>query len=37
VFKKLWAGVFFTSGGSGTCRFTAELCQVYQRAALSGT
>ncbi|SEM04922.1 alpha/beta fold hydrolase [Streptacidiphilus jiangxiensis] len=39
VFKKLWAGVFFTTGSSGAsgCRFTAALCQVYQHAALTGT
>ncbi|WP_042383523.1 alpha/beta fold hydrolase [Streptacidiphilus melanogenes] len=37
VFKKLWSGVFFTSGGGSDCRFTAQLCQFYQRAALSGT
>jgi ABC-2 type transport system ATP-binding protein len=37
VFKKLWSGVFFTSGGGSDCRFTAQLCQLYQRAALSGT
>jgi ABC-2 type transport system ATP-binding protein len=37
VFKKLWSGVFFTSGGGTSCRFTAELCGLYQRAALSGT
>ncbi|MEY9876413.1 ABC-2 type transport system ATP-binding protein [Streptacidiphilus sp. MAP12-33] len=52
VFKKLWAGVFFTTGGTGStngghggtggtdatgCRFTTALCQVYERAALSGT
>nr|WP_134003760.1 alpha/beta fold hydrolase [Streptomyces sp. 846.5] len=36
VFKKLWTAVFFTGDGHG-CRFTAELCQVYQHAALTGT
>jgi ABC-2 type transport system ATP-binding protein len=48
VFKKLWAGIFFTtatvgaspaSGSTGSapgCRFTAELCTVYERAAVSG-
>ncbi|MCQ4082457.1 alpha/beta fold hydrolase [Streptomyces sp. RB6PN25] len=57
VFKKLWAGIFFTTGSTGTspapgsagsagstgstgstggCRFTAELCAVYERAAVSG-
>jgi ABC-2 type transport system ATP-binding protein len=39
VFKKLWAGVFFSTAGGvqGGCHFTAALCQVYDRAALSGT
>ena len=38
VFKKLWAGVFFTTAGGqrGGCRFTAELCRVYEKAAVSG-
>lgn len=38
VFKKLWAGVFFTTAGGrqGGCRFTDELCQVYEKAAVSG-
>jgi ABC-2 type transport system ATP-binding protein len=41
VFKKLWAGIFFTTSttsknGSACGRFTAELCGVYQRAAVSG-
>ena len=48
VFKKLWAGIFFTTGSTGAsphsgstgsaagCHFTAELCAVYQRAAVSG-
>ncbi|MFF9015036.1 alpha/beta fold hydrolase [Streptomyces sp. NPDC014870] len=48
VFKKLWAGIFFSAGsgegegrgqeaGSGACgRFTDELCRLYQRVAVSG-
>ncbi|MEU6841424.1 alpha/beta fold hydrolase [Streptomyces sp. NPDC046716] len=47
VFKKLWAGIFFTSGsaniGSRTSeaglkcgRFQDELCAMYQRVAVSG-
>ncbi|MER5944972.1 alpha/beta fold hydrolase [Streptomyces sp. NPDC001904] len=47
VFKKLWAGIFFTSGsaniGSRTSeaglkcgRFLDELCAMYQRVAVSG-
>jgi ABC-2 type transport system ATP-binding protein len=36
VFKKLWTAAFFTGSGKG-CQFTTELCQVYQRAALTGT
>ncbi|WP_353942670.1 alpha/beta fold hydrolase [Streptomyces sp. HUAS MG91] len=47
VFKKLWAGIFFTSGsaniGSRTSeaglkcgRFKDELCAMYQRVAVSG-
>ncbi|MFB7354530.1 CocE/NonD family hydrolase [Streptomyces gardneri] len=57
VFKKLWAGIFFsagnqpgapaaaddqpgppaTSGQADACgRFTAELCSLYQRVAVSG-
>ncbi|WP_225804644.1 alpha/beta fold hydrolase [Streptomyces sp. NK15101] len=53
VFKKLWAGIFFSAGESpaagqaaggrpgapkaGSCgRFTAELCSLYQRVAVSG-
>ncbi|WP_030685189.1 CocE/NonD family hydrolase [Streptomyces globisporus] len=57
VFKKLWAGIFFSTGESpaagqaagvrpagrpgaakaGSCgRFTAELCSLYQRVAVSG-
>ncbi len=46
VLKKLWAGIFFTTDtttaggaprtGPTGCRFTAELCTAYQRAAVSG-
>lgn len=38
VFKKLWAGIFFTtaSGRESGCAFTAELCRAYQQAAVSG-
>ncbi|MFE2429327.1 CocE/NonD family hydrolase [Streptomyces sp. NPDC059373] len=49
VFKKLWAGIFFTTGTtsttttpagggktSSTCRFTTELCAMYDAAAVSG-
>ncbi|MFC4494903.1 alpha/beta fold hydrolase [Streptomyces ovatisporus] len=38
VFKKLWAGVFFGSGSpQGGCgRFEAELCEMYERVAVSG-
>ncbi|MEU6814928.1 alpha/beta fold hydrolase [Streptomyces sp. NPDC046860] len=35
VFKKLWTGVFFNSGG-GCGRFETELCAMYQRVAQSG-
>ncbi|MET9145660.1 CocE/NonD family hydrolase [Streptomyces sp. NPDC004042] len=35
VFKKLWAGIFFDSGG-GCARFQPELCAMYQRVAESG-
>ncbi|MEU0671772.1 CocE/NonD family hydrolase [Streptomyces sp. NPDC006172] len=35
VFKKLWAGVFFNSGG-GCDRFEPALCAMYQRVAESG-
>jgi ABC-2 type transport system ATP-binding protein len=35
VFKKLWAGVFFNSGG-GCARFEPALCRMYQRVAESG-
>ncbi|MFC4912069.1 alpha/beta fold hydrolase [Actinomadura gamaensis] len=38
VFKKLWAGLFFTSGSNGTAcgRFLPALCTMYQRVAESG-
>ncbi|GAB3653167.1 CocE/NonD family hydrolase [Actinocorallia lasiicapitis] len=39
VFKKLWAGLFFTgrSEGSTACgRFTPDLCAMYQRVAETG-
>ncbi|WP_344836502.1 alpha/beta fold hydrolase [Actinocorallia longicatena] len=39
VFKKLWAGLFFTgeSKGSTACgRFLPELCTMYQRVAETG-
>ncbi|GAB2819682.1 CocE/NonD family hydrolase [Actinocorallia aurea] len=39
VFKKLWAGLFFTgeSDGSTACgRFRPELCAMYQRIAQTG-
>jgi len=38
VFKKLWAGVFFGSGSpEGGCgRFEAEVCEMYERVAVSG-
>ncbi|WP_329410079.1 alpha/beta fold hydrolase [Streptomyces sp. NBC_00704] len=35
VFKKLWAGVFFNTGG-GTARFTPALAAMYARVAESG-
>ncbi|MEU6478871.1 CocE/NonD family hydrolase [Streptomyces sp. NPDC047017] len=35
VFKKLWAGVFFGTGG-GCVKFEPELCRMYQRVAESG-
>ncbi|MGW6565690.1 alpha/beta fold hydrolase [Streptomyces sp. NPDC054975] len=43
VFKKLWAGIFFSAGADsgrnadGCGRFTAELCGMYERVAVSGT
>ncbi|MFB4313681.1 alpha/beta fold hydrolase [Actinomadura sp. 21ATH] len=41
VFKKLWAGIFFTSGagenGSSACgRFLPSLCEMYQEIAETG-
>ncbi|MFE0513808.1 alpha/beta fold hydrolase [Streptomyces sp. NPDC058964] len=36
VFKKLWAGVFFNTGG-GCDRFEPVLCRMYDRVAESGT
>ncbi|MEU9336770.1 alpha/beta fold hydrolase [Streptomyces sp. NPDC048290] len=35
VFKKLWSGIFFNTGG-GCDRFEAELCAMYDRVAESG-
>ncbi|AKN69555.1 ABC transporter ATP-binding protein [Streptomyces sp. PBH53] len=36
VFKKLWAGVFFNTGG-GCAKFEPALCRMYDRVAESGT
>ncbi|MFJ4692098.1 CocE/NonD family hydrolase [Streptomyces sp. NPDC088766] len=36
VFKKLWTGVFFNSGG-GCAKFEPALCAMYERVAESGT
>ncbi|MFI9757586.1 CocE/NonD family hydrolase [Streptomyces sp. NPDC051963] len=36
VFKKLWAGVFFNTAG-GCDKFEAQLCEMYDRVAESGT
>ncbi|WP_254812523.1 alpha/beta fold hydrolase [Streptomyces cavourensis] len=36
VFKKLWAGIFVTSGG-GCEKFEKRLCEMYERVAVSGT
>ncbi|MFJ2112907.1 MULTISPECIES: alpha/beta fold hydrolase [unclassified Streptomyces] len=36
VFKKLWAGIFFSTGG-GCATFEKQLCEMYQRVAVSGT
>ncbi|MGW2354445.1 alpha/beta fold hydrolase [Actinacidiphila glaucinigra] len=37
VFKKLWAGIFFSTGSRGaTCGFTPELCAMYDRSAVAG-
>ncbi|MFH9115915.1 alpha/beta fold hydrolase [Streptomyces globisporus] len=35
VFKKLWAGIFITTGG-GCERFEKQLCEMYERVAVSG-
>lgn len=35
VFKKLWAGIFVTSGG-GCEKFEKRLCAMYERVAASG-
>ncbi|TXS03699.1 alpha/beta fold hydrolase [Streptomyces sp. col6] len=35
VFKKLWAGIFVNSGG-GCDHFEKELCELYERVAVSG-
>jgi ABC-2 type transport system ATP-binding protein len=35
VFKKLWAGIFFNSGG-GCAKFEPALCAMYNRVAESG-
>ncbi|WP_267243933.1 alpha/beta fold hydrolase [Streptomyces sp. PR69] len=35
VFKKLWAGIFFTAGG-GCDTFERQLCAMYERVAVSG-
>ncbi|MCX4449085.1 alpha/beta fold hydrolase [Streptomyces sp. NBC_01789] len=35
VFKKLWAGIFVNSGG-GCAHFEKELCELYERVAVSG-
>jgi ABC-2 type transport system ATP-binding protein len=36
VFKKLWTGIFFNTGG-GCSRFEPQLCRMYDRVAQSGT
>ncbi|KNB53786.1 alpha/beta fold hydrolase [Streptomyces caatingaensis] len=41
VFKKLWSGIFFTSGASGPSkarcgRFAPDLCAMYERVATAG-
>ncbi|MFC9425489.1 alpha/beta fold hydrolase [Streptomyces sp. NPDC056987] len=35
VLKKLWAGIFFSTGG-GCAAFEQELCEMYERVAVSG-
>lgn len=35
VFKKLWAGIFLTTGG-GCDNLDKQLCEMYQRVAVSG-
>ncbi|MFE7747877.1 alpha/beta fold hydrolase [Streptomyces sp. NPDC057428] len=35
VFKKLWAGIFVSSGG-GCQKFQKQLCDMYERVAVSG-
>ncbi|MFF0743022.1 alpha/beta fold hydrolase [Streptomyces sp. NPDC004111] len=35
VFKKLWAGIFVTTGG-GCARFEPKLCELYERVAVDG-
>ncbi|MFJ6697816.1 alpha/beta fold hydrolase [Streptomyces sp. NPDC091272] len=35
VFKKLWAGIFVTTGG-GCARFEPKLCEMYERVAVAG-
>ncbi|MCX4667117.1 alpha/beta fold hydrolase [Streptomyces sp. NBC_01381] len=35
VFKKLWAGLFISTGG-GCDRFEKQLCEMYDRVAVSG-
>ncbi|MYW09571.1 alpha/beta fold hydrolase, partial [Streptomyces sp. SID2563] len=35
VFKKLWTGIFVNSGG-GCSNFEKELCDLYERVAVSG-
>ncbi|MFF8971386.1 CocE/NonD family hydrolase [Streptomyces sp. NPDC014995] len=36
VFKKLWTGIFFNTGG-GCAKFEPTLCAMYERVAASGT
>ncbi|MEV7089680.1 alpha/beta fold hydrolase [Streptomyces sp. NPDC093085] len=35
VLKKLWAGIFFSTGG-GCDHFQKELCEMYERVAVAG-